>query len=129
LLAVPGSHQPSHLKVDGIHAKFVGVQVAELGKGSRHVVQVVDGFGDRVDHFLAMSLEFGVLAHRGPASPHPGLVFVGEHHLGRLVPSTAGLPFYRAGEAEPSTPFPAPAQRHHTPPHGVGEERRWRAFS
>lgn len=47
----------THLKVDGIHAKFVGVQVAELGKGSRHVVQVVDSFGERVDHLLAVSLE------------------------------------------------------------------------
>lgn len=47
----------THLKVDGIHAEFLGVQVAELGKGSRHIVQVVDGFGHRVDHFLAVSLE------------------------------------------------------------------------
>lgn len=52
-----GRRRLTHLKVDGIHAKFLGVQVAELGKGSRHIVQVVDGFGDRVDHFLAVSLE------------------------------------------------------------------------
>lgn len=40
------------------------MQVAELGKGSRHIVQVVDGFGDRVDHFLAVSLEIvGAGAH------------------------------------------------------------------
>lgn len=66
------------------------------------------------------SVEFGILAHRAPAGSHPGLVFLGEHHFGRLVPSTAGLPFYQAGEAEPSTPSPSRPRRH-TPPHGVGE--------
>uniref|UniRef100_A0A663M2F3 Uncharacterized protein n=1 Tax=Athene cunicularia TaxID=194338 RepID=A0A663M2F3_ATHCN len=63
--------QEAHPEVLGVHVQLVTVEFAQLSKTFLDVVQVLDGFPEGGEHFLAMGADHGVARDGGGAGEVP----------------------------------------------------------
>uniref|UniRef100_A0A8C0F8K8 Uncharacterized protein n=1 Tax=Bubo bubo TaxID=30461 RepID=A0A8C0F8K8_BUBBB len=84
----------AHPEVLGVHVQLVAVQLGQLGEGVLDVVQVLDGFPEGGEHFLAMGADHGVARDGGGA---------GEVPEGREEPLGPGVDDQQPGERQRDT--------------------------
>uniref|UniRef100_A0A663EU50 Uncharacterized protein n=1 Tax=Aquila chrysaetos chrysaetos TaxID=223781 RepID=A0A663EU50_AQUCH len=65
------SPSTAHPEVLGVHVQLLTVEFAQLGKTFLDVVQVLDGFPEGGEHFLAMGADHGVAKDSGGAGEVP----------------------------------------------------------
>uniref|UniRef100_A0A663ETK4 Uncharacterized protein n=1 Tax=Aquila chrysaetos chrysaetos TaxID=223781 RepID=A0A663ETK4_AQUCH len=67
----PPIRSTAHPEVLGVDVQLVAVQLGQLGEGVLDVVQVLDGFPEGGEHFLAMGADHGVANDGGGAGEVP----------------------------------------------------------
>uniref|UniRef100_A0A663ET09 Uncharacterized protein n=1 Tax=Aquila chrysaetos chrysaetos TaxID=223781 RepID=A0A663ET09_AQUCH len=71
-----GGQAPStaHPEVLGVHVQLLTVQLGQLGIGCLEVFQVLDGFPEGGEHFLAMGADLGVANDGGGTGEVPKVI-------------------------------------------------------
>uniref|UniRef100_A0A8B9MEL5 Uncharacterized protein n=1 Tax=Accipiter nisus TaxID=211598 RepID=A0A8B9MEL5_9AVES len=67
-------HHTAHPEVLGVHVQLLAVQLGQLGIGRLEVVQVLDGFPEGGEHFLAMGADLGVANDGSGAGEVPEVI-------------------------------------------------------
>lgn len=81
----------AHFEVDGVHAELLGVEVAELGEGTRDVIDVVGSLDQGSCHLLAVPLDLsGAMLQVEVGEVGLGLGVGGEHPGGQRESGTDG---------------------------------------